>query len=256
MENNYRLGMSDILYDIRWTDELDEKFISDFLFVQNEVFHCGSREEFKCQFEENIYGRSVVVVVYLDGEPVAARALWRNDIDGKEAYQPGSTCVLPICRGKGIFKEMTMQAISKLPSPAIIYNFPNYSSFPGYMKMGWNLVCDYRARLYISYKAYHQEHSMIADKDYVNWWFVGKKLKFVKRGSHYFLVQKDHRPLCWHILAEVDKESALKFPKMVAGILFYKSAKVTWYNKKLGASHVVCKNRDQEYIPTWKIDAV
>ena len=248
--------MSNISYDIRWTDELDEKFIADFLFVQNKVFRCGSREEFKRQFEENIYGQSVIVVVYLDGAPVAARAIWRNDIDGKEAYQPGGTCVLPTCRGKGIFKEMTMLAIAKLPSTAIIYNYPNPNSYPGYIKMGWVLVCDYRARLYMSYKTYHQEHSMIADKNYVNWWFIGRNLRYVKKGGHYFLVQKNIRPLCYYILAEVDKESALKFPKMGVGILFYKSVKVTWYNKKLGANHVVCRNREQKYIPTWKIDAI
>ena len=83
--------MDNIVYDIRWTNDLDEKFIADFLYVQNEVFGCGTREEFKRQFEENIYGKSIVVVVYLDDKPVAARALWRNDIEGKEAYQPGST---------------------------------------------------------------------------------------------------------------------------------------------------------------------
>ncbi len=248
--------MENIVYDIRWTDELDEKFISDFLYVQQEVFHCGSREEFKRQFEDNIYGTSIVVVVYLDGNPVAARGLWRNDIGGQEAFQPGGTCVLPICRGKGIFKEMTMQAIAKLPPTAIIYNFPNYNSFPGYMKMGWELLYDYRARLYWSYADYHREHPMAADKEYVNWWLVGKNLQYVKKGAHYFLVQKDRRPLCYYILAEVDRETALKFPKMNLGVLFYKSTKTTWFNKRLGASHVVYRGCDIKYIPTWKIDAV
>lgn len=248
--------MENIVYDIRWSDQLDEKYINDFLYVQHEVFHCGSCEEFKRQFEDNIYGKSIIVVVYLDGNPVAARGLWRNDIEGREAYQPGSTCVLPICRGKGIFKTMTMQAIARLSPSAIIYNFPNNNSFPGYMKMGWNLLHDYRARLYLSYKDYHEEHPMIADKDYVDWWLLGKNLFYVQRGGHYFLVQKDHRPFCWHILAEVDKESALGFPKMKWGILFYKSTMVTWYNKRLGASHVVFRGRDLKYIPTWKIDAV
>ena len=248
--------MENIVYDIRWTDELDEKFISDFLYVQQEVFHCGSREEFKRQFEDNIYGTSIVVVVYLDGNPVAARGLWRNDIGGQEAFQPGGTCVLPICRGKGIFKEMTMQAIAKLAPTAIIYNFPNYNSFPGYIKMGWKLLNDYRARLYRSYADYHREHPLRADKNYVTWWLVGKNLQYVKKGAHFFLVQKDVRPLCYYILAEVDRESALKFPKMGIGILFYKSTMVTWYNKRLGASHVVYRGCDIKYIPTWKIDAV
>lgn len=248
--------MENIVYDIRWSDQLDEKFIYDFLYVQHEVFHSGSREEFRRQFEDNIYGESIVVVVYIDGSPVAARGLWRNDIDGEEAYQPGSTCVLPICRGKGIFKEMTMQAIAKLPNTACIYNFPNPNSFPGYIKMGWKLFHDYRSRLYLSYKAYQKEHPIKVDSSYVDWWFAGKNLCYVKRCGHYFLVQKDYRPLCWRILAEVNRESALKFPKIKLGVLFYKSTKATWYNKQLGVSHVVCKNSDIKHIPTWKIDAI
>jgi hypothetical protein len=248
--------MSDIVYDIRWTDELDEKFIEDFLYLQSEVFHCGSRDEFRCQFEENIYGKSIVVVVYYEDRPVAARGLWRNDIEGREAYQPGGTCVLPICRGKGIFKEMTMRAIAQLSPQAIIYNFPNYNSFPGYIKMGWKLQCDYRARLYTSYSEYNKEHPIKVDEKYVNWWLLGKNLLYTKKGNHYFLVQKDRRPLCYYIFAEVDQTSALKFPKLGLGILFYKSTKTTWYNNKLGPSHVVCKNCELNYIPTWKIDAI
>ncbi len=248
--------MDNILYDIRWSDQLDEQFISDFLCVQQEVFHCGTREEFQLQFEKNIYGKSIVAIAYIDGIPVAARALWRNDINGKEAYQPGGTCVLPIYRGKGIFKEMTMLAIAQLPTTAFIYNFPNYNSFPGYIKMGWKLLNDYRTRLYFLYRTYHKEHPMKADKDYVNWWFIGKNLWYTKRGKHYFLIKKDYRPFCWHILTEVDKCTAMKFPNMQIGILFYKSIKKTWYNKRLGPSHVVYRGCDIKYIPIWKIDAV
>ena len=256
MENDSRLVMDNIVYDIRWTSELDEKFICDFLYIQNEVFKCGTRQEFKRQYEENIYGESILVVVYLDKNPVAARGLWRNDLNGKEAYQPGSTCVLPICRGKGIFTEMTKRAINLLPTDVVIYNFPNSNSYPGYIKMGWHLVRDYKIRLYSSYSQFVKEHPIMLDYRYAKWWLVGKPLTYTYIRGHYFLLQKDRRTFCYRILAEVDKETALLFSRCKLGIIFYKSIRTTWYNKLLASSHVVSKNLNIDYIPTWKIDAV
>ena len=64
--------MDNVHYDIRWSDRLDERFIDDYIALQNEIFNVGSRDEFDRQFINNIYGRSVLVVVYADGEPIAA----------------------------------------------------------------------------------------------------------------------------------------------------------------------------------------
>ena len=65
-----------------------------------------------------------------------------------------------------------------------------------------------------------------------------------------------NKPLCYRILGEVDKEVAQWFPHVTCGLFFYKSKKITWYNKRLGKSHVVTRNPEIGYIPTWKIDAV
>ena len=46
--------MSDFVYDVRWTNELDEKFISDFLQVKKLIFKTGSRNDVRRQYEENI----------------------------------------------------------------------------------------------------------------------------------------------------------------------------------------------------------
>jgi hypothetical protein len=248
--------MDNVHYDIRWSDRLDERFIDDYIALQNEIFNVGSRDEFDRQFINNIYGRSVLVVVYADGEPIAARALWRNDINGNEAYQPGSTCVINKYRGRGIFMEMTRKAIAELPEGVIIYNFPNTNSFPGYMKMGWRVAGSYKARLYLSYKEYAGEHPSPIDDQYVKWWLSGKALFHKKIASHYFILQKDVRPFCYHILGEVSMRSAKMFPEVNMGLVFYKSQKVTCYNKRLGSTNVVCRNTDVSDIPTWKIDAV
>lgn len=254
--NFYLDSMDKIVYDIRWSDELDDKFISDFLFVQQSVFNCGDSQGFRRQFLDNIYGKSVLVVVYMDDNPVAARCLWRNDIGGKEAYQPGGTCVLPVCRGKGIFREMTMRAIAVLNPETIIYNFPNSNSFAGYIKMGWKLIHDYGVRLFTSYKDYIEEHPIKMDREYANWWVKGKKLFYVCLQGHYFLTHKDHRPFCYRIFAEVDKEIALEFQKAGLGLFFYRSERQTWYSKRFALSHLVGRNLENSYIPTWKVDAI
>ena len=136
--------MSEIIYDCRWSDDVDEKFIEDFIATENAVFNNNyTKEQFQKKYIDNIFGKSIVEVVYLDGAPVAARGLWRNDVNGKKAYQPGDTCVTDACRGKGIFTVMTKKSIEMTDEDDLIYNFPNQNSYPGYMKMGWKLVGEY-----------------------------------------------------------------------------------------------------------------
>lgn len=249
--------MSNIIYDCRWSKDLDEKFISDFCQVEQEVFHNDySKEYFNHKFTNNIYGPSVLVVVYIDDAPSAARALWRNDIEGREAYQPGDTCVLEVCRGKGVFTEMTMRSIAMLPESAIIYNFPNHNSFPGYMKMGWQLLHDYRIKLFLTVDGYLKEHPIKMDDYYARWWVVGQNLLYTKKSGHYFLLQKDHRPFCYHVFSEVSRDIALSFPKFRIGFVFYKTETKTFYNSYFLPTHLVCRNTDVSYIPTWKIDAL
>ena len=246
-----------IVYDCRWTNDLDAKFIEDFRVMCSTVFNYDfTFEEFKRKFLDNIYGNSLLVVVYMDGKPCAARALWRNDIDGKEAYQPGDTCVLGICRGKGIFSQMTRKAIAMLPEDAIIYNFPNQNSFPGYMKMGWTLLHDYHQKLLTSYKSFAEEHPQKMDDRYADWWIRGRALMYTKCDGHFFLISKERRPFCYRVIAEVGERVAVQFPYRRLGLFFYKSKDITWYNKRFAASHVVTRNPEIGYIPTWKIDAL
>ena len=74
-----------IFYDCRWSDMVDDKFISDYNLLQNTVFHNGyNKELFKKKYLDNIYGSSIIIVVYSNYKPIGARAFWRNDIDGIE----------------------------------------------------------------------------------------------------------------------------------------------------------------------------
>ena len=249
--------MNTIVYDCRWSSEADEKFINDFITVANSVFGGGfSKELFRKKYIDNIYGDSVVEVVYIDENPVAARGLWRNDIMGKPSYQPGDTCVTEVCRGRGIFTEMTKRSVEMLQSDAIVYNFPNQNSFPGYMKMGWKLINEYGFALFLGAKGYLKEHPVKMDIPYANWWLEGAEgLYSFKSGNEYFLCRRLNK-FSFKVCACVEEEIAKKFPEKPVGICFYRSTKKTFYNKKLGLPlHVVSKN-DIEYVPIWKIDVI
>lgn len=249
--------MSEIFYDCRWSDCVDDKFIKDFIVTENAVFGGNYTEEhFRKKYIDNIYGKSVVEVVYLDGEPVAARGLWRNDIDGKPSYQPGDTCVTEVCRGKGIFTEMTKRSIEMLSADDLIYNFPNQNSYPGYIKMGWKLVGEYGMVVFTKAKKYLVEHPVKLNKEYADWWLNGKEgIFYIKCGNEYFLVRY-MKKLCYRIIACADREVALRYKKASLGVCFYRSQRKTFYNKKLGMPLHVVSKQDIKYVPLWKMDVI
>ncbi len=247
-----------IIYDCRWSNEVDEKFTNDFTTTVSRIFKTNyTTDFFKKKYINNIYGQSVLVVVYIDDKPEGARGLWRNDIYNKESYQPGDTCVSEACRGKGIFSEMTKRSVAMLPQDAIIYNFPNDNSFPGYMKMGWNLVNDYGFVLF-SKRAFAKEHPESMDQEYADWWLQdAQEILHCKKGNAYFLAKKLNKPFCYEVFAKTTKQVAERFPIVRAGLYFFRSPKKTFYNKHMGLPlHVVCKNKDIQNIPLWKIDAL
>ena len=247
----------DLIYDCRWSDMVDDKFIIDYNLLQDIVFHNGyNKELFKKKYLDNIYGPSIIIVVYSNDKPIGARAFWRNDIDGKEAYQPGDVCVLEECRGKGVFTEMTRKAFAMLPEDSVIYTFPNSKSFPAHIKMGNKLVASYYPRLF-SHKRYQNEHTLKLDKDYAEWWFLASdRIKYIKRNDCYYLVIDYGLPFMYIVLAEAAEEVAKKFPKSSIGIYFYRSTKMTFYNKSKRPLYIVCKNNNISYIPTWKVDSL
>ncbi len=247
----------EMIYDCRWSGQADEKFTKDFILVENTVFHNGyDKALFQKKYIENIYGESIVAVVYDAEKPVAARALWRNDLSGQLAYQPADTCVLEEYQGQGIFGRMTKKAKEMIGREALIYNFPNQKSFPGYLKMGWELQASYRPRLFWGNRRYRKEHPLPMDKKYANWWLRNLDGHFyIQKGDTYYLAYL-LRSCCYFMVAELPKEIALKFPKAKFGLKFYRSQKQTWYNKKLGVLNIVSDGKQDIDIPTWKIDAI
>lgn len=247
-----------IYYDCRWSNELDGNFIKNYIHLQDSVFHNAYKKKlFEKKFLKNIYGPSVIVVAYKGDKPVGARTLWRNDIAGRVAYQPGDVCVLEEFRGLGIFTQMTQKAFAMLERDSLIYTFPNANSFPAHLKMGNKLLSSYYPRLF-SYKRYKKEHTLELDKAYFNWWLSSSdKIKYIKRHGVFYLVLPYGLPLMYMVLGEVEESVALNFKRSSFGVYFYRSTVKTFYNKRKRPIHIVCKDDDDvKYIPTWKVDSL
>lgn len=74
---------------------------------------------------------------------VAVRALMRADLTVRGeriiAFQPCDTATHPDYQRRGLFSKLTMLAAERAreEGASVLYNFPNYRSGPGYLKLGW-----------------------------------------------------------------------------------------------------------------------
>jgi GNAT superfamily N-acetyltransferase len=100
---------------------------------------------FRWKHLENPAGRSFMLVAELDGKLVGFRAFmrWRFMVGGSavRAVRAVDTATHPDHQGKGIFSTLTLQALDGLRGETdLVFNTPNASSLPGYLKMGWRVV--------------------------------------------------------------------------------------------------------------------
>lgn len=92
---------------------------------------------------DNPFGSSPVLLAFEGNQLVGVRAFmrweWRQDAKVFKAVRAVDTATHPQHQGKGIFKSLTMQLVKQCQEEgvAFIYNTPNKSSLPGYLKMGW-----------------------------------------------------------------------------------------------------------------------
>jgi hypothetical protein len=249
-------SIENISYRVFWTDVMDKQAKEDFLSVQNAVFSSPfTMEKFKKKYENNIYGPSVIVLVYTGKECVGARALWRNDIDGKTSYQPCDTAVLEVARGRGIFKTATLKALELVEEHAFIYNFPNDQSLSGYLKMGWNQYERKRYKLFRPGIDASEVEKM--ETSYLNWLVSGEgkdsksPLFSIRKKGKYYLVKKRKYNL-YLIVASISKEEAASFPKARMSVPLL-------YSKKgyFGRGLVTVKKKHQEVqVPVYKMDTL
>jgi GNAT superfamily N-acetyltransferase len=102
-------------------------------------------EFFRWKHLENPFGESLLLVAELDGEIVGLRAFlrWEFTVGDRSlrAVRAVDTATREDHRGKGIFSTLTNAAIAELRTDTdLVFNTPNSSSRPGYLKMGWREV--------------------------------------------------------------------------------------------------------------------
>jgi GNAT superfamily N-acetyltransferase len=102
-------------------------------------------EFFRWKHLENPFGRSHMIVAEVEGEVVGFRSFlrWglRSEAGALRAARAVDTATHPGYQGRGIFSTLTLEAVEQLRGDTdLIFNTPNTSSLPGYLKMGWTAV--------------------------------------------------------------------------------------------------------------------
>ena len=233
-----------------WTDALTAGLKSDYIRLANAVFGPFITEDYyRTKYDANIYGPSLLTVVYVDGCAAGVDVMWRNDIKGEKAYQTVDTCVLEPFRGKGLFRKMTYHELDYLGQETLVYGFPNVNSYPGYVKMGWQVQ-----RLYKS--LCRAPRSELLASDYAFWWIKPQPgIAHIRKKRTYYLIKKHGRSPVATLIGRVDAMTAQMFPE-TKGIWLLKQFDTTpsIYNKNKSIP-LVCNQPDKE-IPYWKIDAI
>lgn len=242
--------MNNISIECCWTDNPVPKLRCDFMSLANTVFGSFVTENYyQSKFVDNIYGPSLITVVYVDGNAAGTDVMWRNDLDSAKAYQTVDTCVLEQFRGMGLFKMMTRHELELLGDDTLVYGFPNVNSYPGYVKMGWQVKHLYKS-LCLSPK------NEDIDNGYAAWWLKAQNgISYVDKRGEYYLVRKaDSKPVAT-LIGRVDETTAKLFPKTVGCCLLKCiDTKSSIYNKNKSIP-LVC-NKKWMKIPYWKIDAI
>lgn len=220
-----------------------------------------TREDFELKFQKNIYGDSIIVIVYDEnGNAAAARAFWRNDINGQLAYQPSDTAVCKEHRRQGLFVKMTQSALDFASEDAVIYNYPNGNSYPQYIKFGWKDYAIQYARIFTSYQ-YKKEDNTTIDSDYLRWWIkpnTNDKYGYVSIWNKRYLVRALNNRGRFIVFGRISKEDCELFKKVHPLLLIYHSTKRAFYSNKnrVGCKIVALNPRENVKIPNWKTDVL
>lgn len=249
----------DFIYRVFHTSEISDEMKVQYVDIHNSVFKSGfCLNTFKKKFEDNIFGDSIHVIVYKDGEPCAIRSLWRNDCNDIVCYQPCDTGVLLSARGGGIFAKMTKYALDYIDVDKYdIYNFPNENSRRLYLKNGWRICAISYVKLFLSNKLYQAHSDRIIPDEYVKWYLMGEDPQlFIKRiGRAYYLVKLKGRYACI-IIGQVTSELANMhiFETIKGRITFYRAINNSLL--KLRPLYVVTTSKEDKYFDSWRIDAI
>lgn len=237
-----------------WTDALSDQVKNDYLSIANTVFGVFVTEDYyKAKYEDNIYGASLITVIYVDNQPAGTDVMWRNDLGGVKAYQTVDTCVLEKYRGMGLFKKTTRFELESLGEDTLVYGFPNVNSFPGYMKMGWRVKRLYKAPRFPLQNTWACD---FIESDYAQWWLKSQVgIECICKNNKYYLIRKKKNGSAATLLGQVAPTAAAHFPASESVCLLWNfETKSSIYNKNKSIP-LVCNQPAME-IPYWKIDAI
>lgn len=105
-----------------------------------------SEQFWRWKHEYNIFGPSKVIIAKEMDQIVGVRAFmnwqWQNERKRILSVRAVDTATHPDFQGKGIFKKLTLRALEVAAAEGmdLVFNTPNASSKPGYLKMGWKEV--------------------------------------------------------------------------------------------------------------------
>lgn len=132
-----------------------------------------SERLWKWKHVENPHGASPVLVAEVDGKLVGVRAFlrWQWVYKGQVLHtiRAVDTATHPNFQGKGIFKRLTLHGLADAEENGIhlVYNTPNESSKPGYLKMGWIEMSKMALKLKVNPFAYKRQ--AVPDGPEQNW---------------------------------------------------------------------------------------
>ena len=102
---------------------------------------------FEWKHLQSPFGRSPAWVAVAGGAVVGFRTFVRWELDHpdgrvRRAVRAVDTATHPDHQGRGIFRRLTQHALDELGGEEVdlVFNTPNDSSRPGYLKMGWHQV--------------------------------------------------------------------------------------------------------------------
>lgn len=100
---------------------------------------------FRWKHLANPFGKSLLLVAEQGGRIIGLRAFlrWRFRAGTRnvEAVRAVDTATHPDFQGRGVFSQLTRQALDVLREEVdLVFNTPNEKSLQGYLKMGWSVV--------------------------------------------------------------------------------------------------------------------
>lgn len=252
--------MEEIEYRLKLSSDLSEEEIDDFLYLFNDVFDADHNKDwFKWKYIDNIYGDSYMVLAY-SGENVAGvRSFWRNDIEGVVSYQPCDTAVHSDYRKRGIFSKMTLKALDEVDG-SMIYNYPNENSYPGYIKLGWQLKDYFYLKLVLNKSNLREETPMIAG-DYLKWKFIDSPISDYSYYQHkddcYLLFRRSKK--LFYVLGRFDSSYKGELEEVRSPILFnYTKEETLMYKLLKNRARIVSYDKDKKFenldVPIYKGD--